>query len=212
MNTMKTLAISLIAAWAAFAVPAFATEPKAAFALDNSPAAARGKMRPIQDNAASYGYDYLDEDGWYHLLSQSGEMKDAADNGLEFTLDGIMTSKSLRVKRFPMDDYAGFSAEQLDAATADMIVPGSAAEADIGVPIVQRSLVKLAGSGVGKHAVTAAVWDVNAAELEAKGVHAVFAVVLTRKGKLVMVCTTDGTPQMCHSLLENSLFMEEAAY
>lgn len=191
---------------------ASATEPKAAFALDNSPAAARGKMRPIQDNAAAYGYDYLDENGWYHLLSRSGEVKDGEDNGLEFTLDGVMTSKSLRLKRFPMEDYAGFSAEQLDAATADMIVPGSAAEADIGVPIVQRSLVKMAGSGVGKRAVTAAVWDVNAAALEAKGVHAVFAVVLTRKGKLVMVCTTDGTPQMCHSLLENSLFMEEAAY
>ena len=191
---------------------AAATEPKVAFTLDNSPAGLRGKMRPIQDNAAAYGYDYLDEDGWYHLLSSSGEVKDGVDNGLEFTLDGIMTSKSLRVKRFPMDDYAGFSAEQLDAATADMLVPGSSAEADIGVPVVQRSLVKMAGSGTGKRAVTAAVWDVTADALEAKGMHAVFAVVLTRKGKLVMVCTTDGTPQMCHGILENSLFMEEAAY
>ena len=210
---MKRACLCVIAAVAACLAPGVVTaaQPGAAYNLADSPVAARGHMSAIAGGDGHSGY--VDEAGWYNLLSPSGAVETGLDDGLQFQMDGPTQVSTLRIKRFPMDDFADFSAEQLEAATADMIVPGSAAEADIGAPIAARSLVPLANAdGSGRHKITAAVWDVVAPELEPKGVHAVFAIVVTRKGKLVMVCTTDSQPTTCHNLLQDSLSMEQAAY
>lgn len=200
---MPILRPSLVAALLAFAVPAGAQTnplegdtraPQTAMAVDVSgalviPPETRGKLLPDQDNAATGGVAFADEEGWYRFTMPNGGTIGMAGPMRSFTFEVGTLETKCASQRIPGTDFAEFPMSQIQTEI-DTIYPAfDQIITALGFEIDARETMLLDYAGQ-RTAVPFKIlaWDAH----DADGVKATWAIMPAPSGVLLFACSADG--------------------
>lgn len=200
---MPILRLSLVAAMLAYTVPGAAQTnplegdtraPQAAIPIDASgaliiPTEARGKLLPDQDNAATGGVAFTDEEGWYRFTMPNGGTIGMAGPMRSFTFEVGTLETACAAQRIPGVDFAEFPMSQIQAEIESIYPAFDQIITTLGFAIDARETMLLDYAGQ-RTAVPFKIlaWDAH----DADGVKATWAIMPAPSGILLFACSAEG--------------------